>query len=68
MSSFFVCSEFGIPLAEGSANHAAYLGGWLKALKNDPSFIFRASTQASKVTDYLLSFSPTHAEDPVLAV
>ena len=70
MSSCFVCSELGIPLAEGIGNHAAYVSNWLKALKNDPSFIFRASTQASKVTDYLLSFSPTHAEErePLIVV
>ncbi len=68
MSSCFVCSELGIPLAEGITNHAAYLGGWLKALKNDPSFIFRASTQASKVTDYLLSFSAAHAEESVMVM
>jgi antirestriction protein ArdC len=63
MSSCFVCSELGIPLTEGLDNHVAYLGNWLKALKNDPTFIFRASTQASKVTDYLLSFSPMYAEE-----
>ena len=48
--------RLGIPLAEGIENHAAYLSNWLKSLKNDPSFIFRASTQASKAADYLLSF------------
>jgi antirestriction protein ArdC len=68
MSSCFVCSELGIPLAEGIGNHVSYLGNWLKALKNDPTFIFKASTQASKVTDFLMSFSPTHTEEPVLAV
>ena len=70
MSSCFVCSELGIPLAEGIANHAAYVSNWLKALKKDPKFIFRASTQASKICDYLLSFSPTHAEqrEPLIVV
>ena len=70
MGSCFVCAELGIPLVEGLNNHAAYVGHWLKALQNDPSFIFRASTQASKVTDYLLSFSPTHAEnrEPLIVV
>ena len=70
MGACFVCSELGIPLAEGMDNHAAYLANWLKSLQNDPSFIFRASTQASKVTDYLLSFSSTHAEDrePLIVV
>ncbi|MCH7685712.1 MAG: peptidase, partial [Planctomycetes bacterium] len=68
MSSCFVCSELGIPLTEGIGNHAAYLGHWLKALKNDPSFIFKASTQASKVSDYLLSFSQLPVEEPAFVV
>ncbi|MCH7685318.1 MAG: hypothetical protein IH899_01320, partial [Planctomycetes bacterium] len=68
MSSCFVCSELGIPLAEGIGNHAAYLGHWLKALKNDPSFIFRASTHASKAADYLLSFRQSPVEEPAMVM
>ena len=68
MGSCFVCAELGIPLVEGLNNHAAYVGHWLKALQNDPSFIFRASTQASKVTDYLLSFHHSPVEEPALVV
>ena len=36
-------------------NHVSYLKSWLDAMKGDPSFIFKASTQASKVCDYLLA-------------
>ena len=68
MGACFVCAELGIPQSEGMDNHAAYLGGWLKALQNDPSFIFRASTQASKVSDYLLSFSVAHAEESAMVM
>jgi len=68
MSSCFVCSELGIPLSEGLENHAAYVSNWLKALKNDSSFIFKASTQASKVCDYLLSFRQLPVEEPALVV
>ncbi len=63
IASCYVCTELGIPLAEGIDNHAAYVSGWLKALKNDSNFIFKASTQASKITDYLLAFSPKHIEE-----
>jgi antirestriction protein ArdC len=66
MGSCFVCTELGIPLAEGIGNHAAYLQSWLKALENDHSFIFKASTQASKVCDYLLSFQGAPVEEPAL--
>ena len=51
----YLCSELGVPCGEDLANHAAYLQSWLSAMKADPSYIFKASTQASKATDYLLS-------------
>ena len=40
--------------AKTLANHAAYLQSWLSAMKADPAYIFKASTQASKAADYLL--------------
>jgi len=53
----YLARELGVPASEGLSNHVAYLGHWLKAMKSDPKFIFTASAQASKATDYLLSFS-----------
>lgn len=68
IGSCFVCTELGIPLAEGLENHAAYVSGWLKALANDHSAIFRASTQANRITDYLLAFQTSPAEKPEPAI
>ena len=72
MGACFLCNELGIPFAESLENHAAYVGNWAKKLHDavqiDPSFIMKASTQASKVTDYLLSFSPTHAEESAMVM
>ena len=63
MASCFVSSELGIPAID-LGNHAAYLANWLAAMKADPSFIFRASTQASKTADYLMSFvKPSKVEE-----
>lgn len=56
MAASFLSTELGVPQAEGIENHAAYLKSWLSAMKNDPAYIFKASTQASKVADHLLSF------------
>lgn len=56
MSASFLATELGVPQGESLENHAAYLRSWLQAMKGDSSFIFKASTQASKVADYLLSF------------
>lgn len=35
--------------------HAAYVGSWIKVLKNDPSEIFRAAADAEKMQSYVLA-------------
>jgi antirestriction protein ArdC len=45
-----------VPQGETLENHAAYVQSWLQEMKGDPSYVFKASTQASKATDYLLAF------------
>lgn len=64
----FMCSELGLPTADNLANHASYLKNWLTAMKGDPSFIFKASTQASKAVDYLLGFSRIEEREPLIVV
>lgn len=48
-------------------NHAAYIGSWLKLLREDRTEIFRAAALAQKATDYLceraLRASPRQAND-----
>ena len=56
LTGTYLATELGIPHCEELDNHAAYLGHWLSAMKGDSSFIFKAATHASKVTDFLLSF------------
>ena len=34
-------------------DHAAYIGSWLKVLKNDKRAIFTAASYAQKAADYL---------------
>jgi antirestriction protein ArdC len=63
----FMASELGLPTGESLANHAAYLQGWLTAMENDPKYIFKASAQASKAVDYLLSFSRKPEPEEVAA-
>ena len=65
MSACFLSQELGIPNCESLENHAAYLQSWLKEMSDDPSFIFKASKQASIVADKLLSCVPK--ETPVEA-
>jgi antirestriction protein ArdC len=56
IASCYVAAELGVPQGEGLGNHAAYLRSWLDAMKGDRNYIFKASKQASKVTDFLLNF------------
>jgi antirestriction protein ArdC len=56
IAAAYLCAELGVPDTEPLENHAAYVKSWLEAMKNDPSYIFKASKQASKVCDFLLSF------------
>ena len=53
LASVFVAAERGIP--HDPAQHAAYLGSWIKTLREDKNEIFRAAHDASAATDYLLS-------------
>lgn len=56
LASCYICSELDIPLTESLGNHAAYLQHWIDQMKGDSRYIFRATSQASKAADYLLSF------------
>ena len=42
----------------------AYIKNWLQAMKNDANYIFKASRQASKVCDFLLSFVKQTETEP----
>jgi antirestriction protein ArdC len=54
LASFFIGSELGIPV--NVPNHASYLQSWIQALKEDKREIFRASSDAQKISDFCLSF------------
>jgi antirestriction protein ArdC len=55
MSGCLLCQELQVPQSDDLTNHVAYLKSWLDSMKADPGFIFKASSQASKITDYLLT-------------
>ena len=66
IASCFVSQELGVPQGESLENHAAYLKAWIKEMKSDPKFIFRASSQASRVADFLMSFvRPRQPEEAI---
>jgi antirestriction protein ArdC len=48
----FLCADLGLT-PETREDHAAYIGAWLKALKNDRKAIFIAASHAQKAADLL---------------
>lgn len=54
ISSMIVGNELGI--GHDPEQHAAYVGSWIKVLQDDPLEIFRASSDAEKIYDYVLAF------------
>jgi len=63
LASCYVCAELGIPINQSLDNHAAYLKSWIEQMKGDSRYIFRATSQASKATDFLLGFHPSKSEE-----
>ena len=53
LASVFLAAERGIP--HDPEQHAAYVGSWIKSLRQDKNEIFRAAHDASAATDYLLA-------------
>jgi len=52
LGAAFLCADLGIEL-EDREDHAAYIGSWLKVLKNDKRAIFSAAAHAQRAADYL---------------
>ncbi len=65
LASVFLMAERGIP--HNSDSHAAYLGSWLHALRNDKNEIFRAARDAHKAADLLIALEFHRSIDDALA-
>ena len=59
MAASFLSAHAGIVEADHE-NSAAYLQGWISALKSNDAkkWIVRAASQAQKATDYILNTTP----------
>jgi antirestriction protein ArdC len=54
MAAAFTCASLGIA---PTVRHSDYIASWLAVLRGDEKAIFRAASQASKASDYLLAFA-----------
>jgi len=53
LASVFLAAERGIP--HDPEQHAAYVGSWIKTLKEDKNEIFRSAHDASRAADFLIA-------------
>ncbi|GGH55695.1 hypothetical protein GCM10007423_63500 [Dyadobacter endophyticus] len=54
MGAAYLNSVSGISSPELDSNSASYIKGWLKPLKNDKKFVFKAASAAQKATAHIL--------------
>lgn len=60
MTASFLCAKAGIDM-DIVDNTAAYIGSWLKALKNDRRMVVFAAAQAQKAADFILGVESRQA-------
>ena len=63
MTAAFLCAHCGIDNSTID-QQAAYLAGWLKALKDDPKMVIQAASQAQKAANMILGVVPQTSESP----
>lgn len=54
LGAAFLCADLGLAL-DDRADHAAYIGHWLKVLKDDKRAIFSAAAHAQRATEFISS-------------
>jgi len=52
LGSAFLCADLGIA-SSPRADHASYIGSWLKLLEDEPRAVFDAATQAQQAVEFL---------------
>jgi antirestriction protein ArdC len=66
LTSVFLAAERGIP--HDPANHAAYVGSWIKSLRDDKNEIFKAAKDAHRAADFLLILEREQSVEKALKV
>jgi len=64
LGSIFLMAHLGIKEEAIQDNSAAYLKSWLKALKSDPKYLWKAGAEAQKAFNYLIE----HTENKNLSL
>ena len=64
MGAAFLAAEAGLGSREGLENAAAYIGSWIRVLRNEPRMVVVAAAQAQKAADHILGRSYGDSETP----
>ena len=64
LASVFLAAERGIP--HNPEQHAAYVGSWVAALKEDKNEIFRAAKDANRAADFVLALQKERTVEKAL--
>ena len=51
-----------LDIGHDPGQHSAYVGSWIKALKEDPKEIFRAAADAERIAGYVMGFEQEQAQ------
>jgi antirestriction protein ArdC len=62
LGAAFLCADLELT-PQIRDDHAPYIAGWLKALKNDKRAIFTAASHAQKAADFLHGFQNSESEE-----
>jgi antirestriction protein ArdC len=58
MAAAFVCNTLNLPT--DFSNHAAYVAGWLKKLKEDKRELLHCAADAQKIADWTIAYHPEY--------
>lgn len=61
IGSYMLCSNLSLDFDPG--NHNAYIKSWVKNLQDHPNEIFKAASDAGKITQFLQDFSPEQSKE-----
>lgn len=65
LGSAFLCADLSLT-PEVREDHAAYIAGWLRVLKDDKRAIFTAASHAQRAADYLNGLQPAGAAETAI--
>ena len=68
LGSLFLCAELGLLTEDTRTNSAAYIESWLRVLKDNPNWVYKAAQQASKATERALAMVVEGAERQSVSV